>query len=74
MSLVTELNQINLLETREARRRAHIAICESKMRFERKQSARRWCKRIISKGGDPRLRPYECRVCHKFHLTTNRTY
>jgi hypothetical protein len=74
MSLITELEQTVSLERREARRRAHVAICESKLRFETKQLAKRWCKRIISKGGDPRLRPYECRVCREFHLTTNRTY
>lgn len=72
MSLITQLNQAIKVDVREARARAHVAICESKMRFPTKTLARRYCKRAISKGADPRVHPYECGVCKKFHLTTNR--
>lgn len=53
---------------------AHVAVCQSKMRFERKATAKRYCKRMVSKGGDPRVHPYLCRICRQFHLTRNKQY
>lgn len=73
MSLLSQLNRAIKDDVREARERAHQAICESKMRFPTKTLARRYCKRAISKGADPRVHPYECHVCGKFHLTLNRS-
>lgn len=61
-------------DEREARRRAHVSICESKMRFATKSDAKRWCKRSISKGSSPLLRPYKCPVCKLWHTTTRRDW
>lgn len=58
----------------QARRNAHIAICKSKLRFERKKDAKLKCKLVISHGGDPRVRPYLCIVCAGWHLTRNKDY
>ncbi len=54
----------------EAKRRAHVAICESKARFGSKKIAKLWCKRSTRMHGDPRLHPYQCNVCGLWHTTT----
>ncbi len=72
MNLLQQLQQATKDDQRQARWRAHLAICQSKLRFSTKQLARRWCRRVVSRGGDPRIRPYQCRVCGLFHTTVNR--
>lgn len=56
----------------EARDRAHVAICESKQRFNTKRGAWNCINARVAHGGDPRVRPYKCHVCGKYHLTTKK--
>lgn len=74
MNLFDELNAVLYADKRQAVRNAHVAMCQSKMRFTSKRDARKYCKRIVSKGGDPRVHPYHCKLCQQWHLTRNRDY
>lgn len=68
MSSEDQLQQTIIIDEREARWRAHVAICQAKLVYHTKASAKRAVKRGISKGWDPRSRVYQCRVCEKFHV------
>ncbi len=74
MTLIQQLNDANKADKKQARWRAHVAICESKMRFETNHHARKYCKGMVSRGCDPRVRPYQCRVCAGFHLTLSKPH
>lgn len=72
MSLLAQLQSAVQSDVSGARRRAHMAVCQSKLhRFVSKSDAKRYCKLMVRKGADPRVRCYECPACRYWHLTRN---
>lgn len=49
--LLAKLKSVERADHKAARRRAHVAICESKVRFPSKGAAKRHAKYIVSRGG-----------------------
>ena len=69
MNLLKQLDKAVKKDKHDAIWMAHVAICQSKRSFASKALAKRECKHMISKGAEPTVKPYKCRVCKRFHLT-----
>ena len=45
----------------------HVQVCQRKVCYRDKTMAKHAAKQVKNRGG-PKLRPYCCQVCHKWHL------
>lgn len=70
-TLLDDLRAVIRRDKREARQRAHVAVCESKRRFYTKAAIRYIIRRSVSRAGNPNMRCYLCPTCGAYHIATS---
>lgn len=66
--LLQQLSAAVRCDAQEARERAHVAICESKVKYQTGAEARAAVREIVRRGGNPTLKTYHCPFCLNWHL------